>query len=85
MHLVFTLITAQVSTSDKVLGHYLQSAKAQLNISVDLVGSASPRVGYPVLRSTVLPELDGYVCPEWLGQKEADAICRSLGYSGGTT
>ena len=69
------------SARKKTLGHFLKDARQDLNLSLQLSGTASDRVGYPIVTSNYFGS--GYLCGDHWSDREADVMCRSMGFSGG--
>lgn len=65
----------------KNLGFYLKAARGDLNLSLQVSGTASDRVGYPIVTSNYFGS--GYLCGDQWGDKEAEVMCKSMGFSGG--
>ena len=66
---------------DANLGFYLEKARGGLNLRVELSGTSSARVGFPVVTSNYFGSR--YLCDDTWGEREADVICKSLGFTGG--
>ena len=62
-------------------GFYLERARGDLNLRVELSGTSSARVGFPVVTSNYFGSR--YLCDDSWGEKEAEVICKSLGFTGG--
>ena len=68
-------------SGDANLGFYLERARGDLNLRVELSGTSSARVGFPVVTSNYFGSR--YLCDDTWGEREADVICKSLGFTGG--
>ena len=68
-------------SGDANLGYYLEKARGDLGLRVELSGTSSARVGYPVVTSHYFGSR--YLCDDTWGEREADVICKSLGFTGG--
>ena len=68
-------------SGDANLGFYLERARGDLNLRVELSGTSSARVGFPVVTSNYFGTR--YLCDDTWGEREADVICKSLGFTGG--
>ena len=64
-----------------LLGHFLQRAKRDLNLSLTLTGTTSSRVGFPTINSTIFGRK--YLCLDHFGDSEAEVICRQMGFKSG--
>ena len=68
-------------SGDVNLGFYLERARGDLNLRVELSGTSSARVGFPVVTSNYFGSR--YLCDDTWGEREADVMCKSLGFTGG--
>ena len=68
-------------SGDANLGFYLEGARGDLDLRVELSGTSSARVGFPVVTSRYFGSR--YLCDDTWGEREADVICKSLGFTGG--
>jgi hypothetical protein len=69
------------ASEDAALGVYIKKARNDLNIEVELSGTSSRRVGFPVVTANYFGAR--YLCGDNWGEKEANVICKSLGFAGG--
>ena len=68
----------------RTLGHYLSHALPGLNPRVQLTGTASARVGYPLAAADHFFSEGGgghgHLCPSSYGDKEAAVVCRYFSF-----
>lgn len=74
--------TAFLGQKSAKLGFYLSEAKNDLNLSLELSGTSSFRVGFPLVSAGPF-FAQGFICPEAFGDIEADIMCKQLGFTGG--